>query len=111
VSPTCPAWIITAVVALVALTGTMCRAEGMTSDKDRFVASIEITGPIGPATVTYVEDALATASQRQAEAVILRLNTPGGLATSMRAIIAEVLASPVPIIGFVSPAGAHAASA
>jgi membrane-bound serine protease (ClpP class) len=111
VSPTCPAWIITAVVALVALTGTMCRAEGMTSGKDRFVASIEITGPIGPATVTYVKDALATASQRQAEAVILRLNTPGGLATSMRAIIAEVLASPVPIIGFVSPAGAHAASA
>jgi membrane-bound serine protease (ClpP class) len=98
-------------VALAALTGTMCRAEGMTSGKDRFVASIEITGPIGPATVKYLKDSLATANQRQAEAVILRLNTPGGLVTSMRAIIAEVLASPVPVIGYVSPAGAHAASA
>jgi membrane-bound serine protease (ClpP class) len=102
---------IAAVVALVALTGTMRRAEGKTSGGDRFVASLEISGPIGPATVKYVKDSLAMADQRQAEAVILRLNTPGGLATSMRAIIAEVLASSVPVIGYVSPAGAHAASA
>jgi membrane-bound serine protease (ClpP class) len=83
----------------------------MAAGTDRFVASVEIAGPIGPATVQYVKDALATANQRQAEAVILRLNTPDGLATSMRAIIAEVLASPVPVIGFVAPAGVHAASA
>lgn len=78
---------------------------------DRHVVSIAVTGPIGPATAKYVKDTLNAANPQQVEAVILRLNTPGGLATSMREIVADVLASPVPVIGFVAPAGAHAASA
>lgn len=78
---------------------------------DRYVTSISVTGAIGPATAKYVRDTLLAASSQKVEAVVLRLNTPGGLATSMREIIADVLASPVPIIGFVAPAGAHAASA
>ncbi|QDW37992.1 nodulation protein NfeD [Bradyrhizobium sp. KBS0727] len=72
---------------------------------------IEIEGAIGPATARYVKEALATAGERQAGVVILRLNTPGGLATSMREIIADVLGSSVPVIGYVAPSGAHAASA
>src|SRR5205085_3596141 len=56
-------------------------------------------------------DALTKASERHAEVVVLRMNTPGGLSTSMREIIADVLASPVPVIGYVAPSGAHAASA
>jgi membrane-bound serine protease (ClpP class) len=72
---------------------------------------IEIDGAIGPATARYVKEALTTAGQRRAGAVILRLNTPGGLATSMREIIADVLGSSVPVIGYVAPSGAHAASA
>lgn len=81
------------------------------TDSDRYVTSIAVTGPIGPATAKYVRDNLLAASPQKIEAVILRLDTPGGLATSMREIIADVLASPVPVIGFVAPAGAHAASA
>ncbi|WP_052954446.1 NfeD family protein [Microvirga vignae] len=81
------------------------------TDADRYVTSIAVTGPIGPATAKYVRDTLLAASPQKVEAIILRLNTPGGLATSMREIIADVLASPVPVIGFVAPAGAHAASA
>ncbi|MDP3675685.1 MAG: nodulation protein NfeD [Novosphingobium sp.] len=72
---------------------------------------IEIDGAIGPATSRYVKEALTTAGERRAHVVILRLNTPGGLATSMREIIADVLGSSVPIIGYVAPPGAHAASA
>jgi membrane-bound serine protease (ClpP class) len=72
---------------------------------------IEIDGAIGPATARYVKDGLAAASERGAEVVILRLNTPGGLVTSMREIIADVLVSPIPVIGYVAPSGAHAASA
>jgi membrane-bound serine protease (ClpP class) len=72
---------------------------------------IPLDGAIGPATAREVEEALATAGERRAEVVILRLNTPGGLVTSMRDIIADVIASPVPVVGYVAPAGAHAASA
>ncbi len=72
---------------------------------------IEIDGAIGPATARYVKEALTTAGERRVDAVILRLNTPGGLATSMREIIADVLGSSVPVIGYVAPSGAHAASA
>ncbi|MDJ1160051.1 nodulation protein NfeD [Chelatococcus sp. SYSU_G07232] len=73
--------------------------------------TVAIEGPIGPATARHVKDGLAEAGKRRATVVILRLNTPGGLATSMREIIADVLGSPVPVVGFVAPAGAHAASA
>lgn len=72
---------------------------------------VAIDGAIGPATARHVDEALAEAAERRAEVVILRLDTPGGLATSMREIIAEILASPVPVVGFVGPPGAHAASA
>src|SRR5712692_6509513 len=72
---------------------------------------IEIDGAIGPATARYVKEALTTAGERRVDVVILRLNTPGGLATSMREIIADVLGSSVPVIGYVAPSGAHAASA
>ncbi len=73
--------------------------------------TIEIDGAIGPATARYVKEALTTAGERRVNVVILRLNTPGGLATSMREIIADVLGSSVPVIGYVAPSGAHAASA
>jgi membrane-bound serine protease (ClpP class) len=73
--------------------------------------TISIDGAIGPASASYVKDALVKAGERRAEIVVLRMNTPGGLNTSMREIIADVLASPVPVIGYVAPSGAHAASA
>jgi membrane-bound serine protease (ClpP class) len=72
---------------------------------------IEIDGAIGPATARYVKEALTAAGERQAAVVILRLNTPGGLATSMREIIADMLGVSVPVVGYVAPSGAHAASA
>jgi membrane-bound serine protease (ClpP class) len=72
---------------------------------------IEIDGAIGPATARQVKEGLGSAEEKRAEVVILRLNTPGGLATSMREIIADLLASKVPVVGYVAPSGGHAASA
>ena len=96
----------TAVVALI-----VSPLPGSAAENGNLALTISIDGAIGPATAGYVKDALAAAAKRRAEVVVLRLNTPGGLVTSMREIIADVLASPVPVVGYVAPSGAHAASA
>ncbi|TPK96247.1 MULTISPECIES: nodulation protein NfeD [unclassified Mesorhizobium] len=77
----------------------------------KIALSIAIDGAIGPASTRQLEEALDTAAERNAEVLILHLDTPGGLVTSMREMIADILASPVPVIGYVAPAGGHAASA
>jgi len=72
---------------------------------------LEIRGAIGPASRDFILSGLEKARERKVAAVILQIDTPGGLDSSMRDIIQAILASPVPVIGYVAPEGARAASA
>ncbi|UCI21984.1 nodulation protein NfeD [Mesorhizobium sp. B2-1-8] len=78
---------------------------------EKVALSVAIDGAIGPASARQLEEALGVAAKRDAAVLILKLDTPGGLVTSMRQMISDILASPVPVIGYVAPAGGHAASA
>ena len=72
---------------------------------------LRIDAAIGPATADYILDGLETAVAEGYPVVVLEIDTPGGLDSSMRDIIKGILASPVPVITYVSPAGSRAASA
>ncbi|CDT57968.1 hypothetical membrane protein [Vibrio coralliirubri] len=72
---------------------------------------IEVNGGIGPATSDYLTREIEQAHDEQAKLIILKMNTPGGLDTSMRDIIRSITTSPIPIATWVGPAGSRAASA
>src|SRR5205085_8861688 len=75
------------------------------------VAVVPLDGAIGPAAADFVRRSIERAATDGTELVVLRIDTPGGLDTSMREIIKAILASPVPVASFVAPSGARAASA
>jgi membrane-bound serine protease (ClpP class) len=75
------------------------------------VITVPIDGVIHPITVEIVQDAIAQARNEHAELLLLELNTPGGLLDATRQIIQELAASPVPVVTYVTPSGARAASA
>lgn len=89
-------------LVLSALNGTVMGRQALVLDID---------GTIGPVTADHVRAGFERARDEQAALIVLRLDTPGGLDAAMRDIVKEILAAPVPVIGFVAPGGARAASA
>ncbi|MGB5964941.1 MAG: nodulation protein NfeD [Sulfurimonadaceae bacterium] len=75
------------------------------------VMKVEIRGAIGPASSAVLKDALAAAQEQHAEALLIELDTPGGLSSSMREMIQAITNSSIPVITYVAPRGARAASA
>lgn len=108
---------LSALFAIVILCATAvflphwARAQPSTLPEGRVALVVQIKGAIGPATTELLRQALATAGPRNAAVIVLEMDTPGGLSSSMRDIIQDILASSVPVFTFVSPSGARAASA
>lgn len=85
--------------------------QAVTATSTNVAVVADIEGPIGPATAAFVTEAIAEAEARDAQLLILRIDTPGGLDTAMRSIIKAIEGAAIPIVGYVAPSGARAASA
>jgi membrane-bound serine protease (ClpP class) len=92
--------------ALLTVAGAPAQQEG-----SGLAVSIELPGTIDPATERWIGSALDEAADDGAELVIIRLDTPGGLDSSMREIVQDIIDAPMPVVVYVSPDGARAASA
>jgi membrane-bound serine protease (ClpP class) len=104
-------------LALTALARPASSADASADSSDRaggdrpVVVVGQIRGPIGPATGIYFSRLLRDAQARHAHCLVLTIDTPGGLSETMRDMIQAILASPVPVVTYVHPEGARAASA
>lgn len=105
-------WLFTlALVLLAALPSAPAAAEDITVDTAAPVLVTRLDGPVSPVTATDLLDAVAAAERDGAAALVVEIDTPGGLVTSMREVIAGFLEARVPVITYVTPRGARAASA
>jgi membrane-bound serine protease (ClpP class) len=75
------------------------------------VVSIKIDAAINPVAADFIHRSIEKAHKENAECLLIHLNTPGGLLQSTRVIVSDILQSPVPVIVYVAPAGAHSGSA
>jgi membrane-bound serine protease (ClpP class) len=97
--------------AALAIVGGLGVAASSQGQQGGTAYSIELSGTIDPATQRWLDTALEDAADQDAQVAIIRLDTPGGLDTSLREMVKEILAAPMPVIVYVSPDGARAASA
>jgi membrane-bound serine protease (ClpP class) len=101
-----------ALASLLFLLGMLLPLLGMPASAEATtVQVVPVKGPIGPATSDFLVRAIEAAAADGADLVLLEIDTPGGLDTSMRTMVEAILDAPLPVIGYVAPPGARAASA
>jgi membrane-bound serine protease (ClpP class) len=99
------------VLGLAAIVGLVLQWTGVVSAQQPLVEKLVLDDTIQPVSAGMLDRALAHAEKDGASALLIEMNTPGGLVTSMRSMAGAILRSRVPVIVFVSPSGARAASA
>lgn len=104
-------FIFLAAIAVVMLSTLFLLWPTPGSSNQREVVVIELEGPINPATATFLSRGFEEAEESGSALIIVRLDTPGGLASSMRTMVKNILNSRIPVVVYVAPAGAGAASA
>lgn len=102
--------IVTLFIVLLLLTFAYCY-QVKAAEQENVIFQLTIEEAIGPATDDYIGRALQLAAQQQAELVVIRIDTPGGLDAAMRNIVKNITNSSVPVASYVAPTGARAASA
>lgn len=102
------AWVLFAVLSSIAL-GSALPASAQ--DASGAVVELGLSGVVDPFMANYITDGIASAADQGATAVLVTIDTPGGLDSSMREITQAILNARVPVIGYVAPSGARAASA
>lgn len=75
------------------------------------VITLKLDGTINPAAAEFIHNSIQTATEQNAECVVIELNTPGGLLKSTRVIVSDILSSKIPVVVYVAPAGSQSASA
>jgi membrane-bound serine protease (ClpP class) len=109
-----------ALIVLVCLLGTLCfgaiflvmpSVEADEHASSPLVLELRLEGVVDPILATYIDEGLADAANRHAALVLITMDTPGGLSTSMQDMIQHILASSVPVAVYVSPTGGRGASA
>src|SRR5260370_19861902 len=102
-------WRSTALIALALLTAAgQARVPQAPAPK---VIAVPVDGVVHPITVEIINHAIEQAQAEHATLLLIRLNTPGGLLDATRQIIQQLSASPIPVVTYVTPSGARAASA
>jgi membrane-bound serine protease (ClpP class) len=97
-------------LALLLVIGAQAQAPSPMTGSEPILV-IQVDGVINPMTAQYVQRALDVANTEGAQLLVIELDTPGGLETSMREIVQDILTSPIPVAVYVSPRGARATSA
>lgn len=106
-----PLWVIACLAFLPCALHTPGWADAAAPASSSSSSLLTVDGPIGPAYADYIERGIAQAAARGSRLLVLQIDTPGGLDTSMRLIVRAILAAPLPVACYVAPSGARAASA